>query len=139
MAGETASALADVFDVNRATIFAILQRAGIKSRYRILTDGDVAAATAMYQAGKSLASTAKHFDVADRTVLNAFRRFGVPTWARGRTSGASQLHRQRHDDLSDPFRIGIGLQVSLQSESTTAIIGLRRVRDDESSGLVDLS
>ena len=83
MAGETASALADEFDVSRATIFAILQRAGIESRYRILTDGDVAAATAVYQAGKSLASTGEHFDVADRTVLNVFRRFGVPTRARG--------------------------------------------------------
>ena len=56
LAGETANALADAFDVNRATVFAILQRAGIESRYRILTDRDVAAATAMYEAGQSLAS-----------------------------------------------------------------------------------
>ena len=83
LAGETANALADAFDVNRATIFAILQRAGIKSRYRILTDHDVASATAMYEAGRSLASIAKHFDVTDRTVLNTFRRVGVPTRVRG--------------------------------------------------------
>ena len=57
-AGETANALADAFDVNRATIFAILQRAGLKSRYRILTDRDVASATAMYEAGQSLARIA---------------------------------------------------------------------------------
>jgi DNA-binding CsgD family transcriptional regulator len=82
-AGETANTLADAFDVNRATVFAILQRAGIKSRYRILTDRDVGAASAMYDAGQSLASIAKHFGVADRTVLNAFRRVGVPTRARG--------------------------------------------------------
>jgi hypothetical protein len=62
---------------------AILQRAGIKSRYRILTDLDVTAATTMYEAGQSLASIAKHFGVADRTVLNAFRRGGVPTRAPG--------------------------------------------------------
>jgi uncharacterized protein (DUF433 family) len=80
-AGETANVLAEAYDVNRATIFAILQRAGIKSRYRILTDHDVASATAMYEAGQSLASIAKHFDVADRTVLNAFRRARVPTRA----------------------------------------------------------
>jgi hypothetical protein len=83
LAGDTANTLAEAYDVNRATIFAILQRAGIKSRYRILTDHDVAAATAMYETGQSLASIAKHFDVADRTVLNAFRRVGVPTRARG--------------------------------------------------------
>jgi DNA invertase Pin-like site-specific DNA recombinase len=82
-AGETANTLADEFDVNRATVFAILQRAGIKSRYRILTDDDVASATVMYESGQSLASIAKHFGVADRTVLNAFRRAGVSTRARG--------------------------------------------------------
>jgi DNA invertase Pin-like site-specific DNA recombinase len=83
LAGETANALADAFDVNRATVFAILQRAGIKSRYRVLSDDDVASATTMYESGQSLASIAKHFGVADRTVLNAFRRVGVPTRPRG--------------------------------------------------------
>jgi DNA-binding CsgD family transcriptional regulator len=83
LAGETANALADAFDVNRATVFATLQRAGIKSRYRILTDLDVDTAAAMYEAGRSLASIAQHLGVADRTVLNAFRRVGVPTRARG--------------------------------------------------------
>jgi hypothetical protein len=38
LAGETANALASIYDVNRATVVAILRRAGIKSRYRILTD-----------------------------------------------------------------------------------------------------
>jgi hypothetical protein len=79
LAGETANALAEAFDVNRATIFAILQRAGIKSRYRILTDRDVASATTMYDSGQSLALIGEHFGVAQRTVLNAFRRAGVPT------------------------------------------------------------
>jgi hypothetical protein len=83
LAGETANALADAYDVNRATVFAMLQRAGIKSRYRILTDHDVAAATAMYATGQSLASIANHFGVADRTVLNAFRHAGVQTRPRG--------------------------------------------------------
>jgi hypothetical protein len=59
LAGETADALVDAFDVNRATIFAVLRRAGIKSRYRILTDHDVAVATAMYETGLSLASIAR--------------------------------------------------------------------------------
>ena len=83
LAGETANTLADYFDVNRATVFATLQRAGVKSRYRVLTDDDVASATVMYESGQSLASIAKHFDVSDGTVLNAFRRLGVPTRSRG--------------------------------------------------------
>jgi transposase-like protein len=83
LAGETANALATAFDVNRATVFGILQRAGIVSRYRILTDYDVTTATAMYENGQSLSSIARHFGVADRTILNAFRRAGVPTRARG--------------------------------------------------------
>jgi transposase-like protein len=83
LAGETAKALASTYGVNRTTIFAILQRAGIKSRYRLLTDHDVTAAITMYESGQSLGSIARHFDVNDGTVLNAFRRAGVPTRARG--------------------------------------------------------
>jgi transposase-like protein len=83
LAGETANALASIYDVNPATVFAILQRAGIKSRYRILTDRDIAAATEMYENGQSLASIARHFDVSDGTVLHAFRRHVVPTRAQG--------------------------------------------------------
>jgi len=83
LAGESANALASTYDVNRATVFAILQRAGIKSRYRILTDDNIAAATEMYKSGQSLASIAKNFDVSDGTVLRAFRRLGVPTRAHG--------------------------------------------------------
>jgi DNA invertase Pin-like site-specific DNA recombinase len=89
LAGETANALASIYDVNRATVFAILQRAGIKSRYRILTD-HVATATAMYENGHSLVSIARHFGVSDRTVLNAFRQAGVPTRARGTNQWSHQ-------------------------------------------------
>jgi DNA invertase Pin-like site-specific DNA recombinase len=83
LAGETANALASIYDVNRATVFAILQRAGIKTRYRILTDHDIAAATEMYENGQSLASIAKHFDVSDGTILHSFRRLGIRTRAQG--------------------------------------------------------
>jgi hypothetical protein len=83
LAGESANALATAFDVNRATVFAILQRAGVKSRYRVLTDRDVGAASQMYATRMSLASIARHFAVSDRTVLNAFRRLGIPTRAPG--------------------------------------------------------
>jgi DNA invertase Pin-like site-specific DNA recombinase len=83
LAGETANVLASIYDVNRATVFAILQRAGVESRYRILTDHDIAAATEMYENGQSLASIAKHFDVSDGTILHSFRRLGIRTRAQG--------------------------------------------------------
>jgi DNA invertase Pin-like site-specific DNA recombinase len=83
LAGEAANALASIYDVNRATVFAILQRAGIKSRYRILTDHDIAATTEMYENGQSLASIAKHFGVSDGTILHAFRRLDIPTRGQG--------------------------------------------------------
>ena len=42
LAGEPASALAKEFGVHRATIFSSLRRAGVQTRYRILSDDDVA-------------------------------------------------------------------------------------------------
>jgi transposase-like protein len=93
LAGETANALASIYDVNRATVFAILHRAGIKSRYRILTDLDMTAATEMYKNGASLASIAKRFNVSDGTVLHAFRRLGVPTRAQGTNQWSQKAAR----------------------------------------------
>jgi hypothetical protein len=51
----------------------------VQTRYRILSDDDVAVARKMYEAGQSLAVIGEYFGVADRTVLNVFRRAGVPT------------------------------------------------------------
>ena len=79
LAGEPATALAKEFGVHRATVFSVLRRAGVQTRYRILSDDDVAIAQQMYEAGQSLAVIGVHFGVADRTVLNVFRRAGVPT------------------------------------------------------------
>ena len=44
----------------------------------------------MYEAGQSLAVIGEHFGVADRTVLNVFRRAGVPT----RGPGTNQWSRK---------------------------------------------
>jgi hypothetical protein len=79
LAGESATSLATELAINRATAFILLRRAGVKTRYRILNDDDVAIARQMYEAGQSLAAIGEHFGVADRTVLNVFRRAGVPT------------------------------------------------------------
>jgi hypothetical protein len=79
LAGESATALATELDINRATAFRLLTRSGAQLRYRILSDDDIAVARQMYEAGQSLAVISEHFGVADRTVLNVFRRAGVPT------------------------------------------------------------
>jgi hypothetical protein len=89
-AGEEATALAKDFGVHRATVFSLLRRAGVQTRYRILGDEDVAAARKMYEAGQSLASIGEHFAVTDRTVLNVFRRLGIPT----RPSGTNQWNHK---------------------------------------------
>ena len=83
MAGEPATALAKELGVHRATVFSLLRRAGVQTRYRILSDEDVAAARNMYESGQSLAAIGEHFGVADRTLLNAFRRLGIPTRSPG--------------------------------------------------------
>jgi hypothetical protein len=83
LAGEPATALAKEFGVHFATVFSFVRRAGVQTRYRILSDDDIAVARKMYDTGQSLAAIGEHFGVADRTVLNAFRRVGVRTRAPG--------------------------------------------------------
>jgi len=92
-AGESAAALAEAFDVHRATIFSLLNRAGTPTRYRVLDDADVSVAQSMYEAGQSLAVIGEHFGVADRTVLNVFRRVGVPTRGPGTNQWSSRPAR----------------------------------------------
>jgi hypothetical protein len=55
----------------------------VPTRYRILSDADVAIAQQQYEAGHSLATIGEHFGVSDRTVLNAFHRAGIRTRAPG--------------------------------------------------------
>jgi hypothetical protein len=83
LAGEPASTLAVELGVHRSTVFVILRQAGVQTRYRILSDEDVAVARSMYEAGQSLSSVGEHFGVSSRTALNVFRRHGIPTRARG--------------------------------------------------------
>jgi hypothetical protein len=78
-AGETANALAQLFDVHRTTIVRHVEAAGALTRYRILSERDVAEGRRLYEQGWSLARLGQHFGVATRTVLNAFQRAGVPT------------------------------------------------------------
>jgi hypothetical protein len=90
LAGEPATALAKEFGIHFATVFSFMRRAGMQTRYRILSDNDIAIAHKMYDTGQSLAVIGEHFGVAQRTVLNAFRRAGVATRARGTNQWSHQ-------------------------------------------------
>ena len=79
LAGETATGLAKELGVHRATVFSLLRRAGVQTRYRILSDDDVAAARQMYEAGQSL-------------------RFDRRTLRRGRSDRAERVPPPRRAD-----------------------------------------
>jgi AraC-like DNA-binding protein len=77
-AGATVLALAERFQISRATVMAHVRRSGAESRYNRLA-GRVDEARRLYELGWSLARVAAHFDVSPGTVLNAFNRAGVAT------------------------------------------------------------
>jgi DNA invertase Pin-like site-specific DNA recombinase len=81
--GEPGAALANEFGIHRATLFNIVQRAGLTSRYNILSNDDIHLAESMYEAGQSLATIADHFGVSDGTVLYVFRKLEIRTRRRG--------------------------------------------------------
>lgn len=76
-AGESASALAAEFGIDRWTATAIIKRAGAETRYRV--DAEIEAARELYEADRSLASVGEELGVSARTVLNMFRRAGIRT------------------------------------------------------------
>jgi DNA-directed RNA polymerase specialized sigma24 family protein len=87
-AGESATALAAVYGVNRRTISAHLKRRQAAVRYRAPLDIDEA--NALYEQGWSLARVGGQLGVSTGTVLNAFQRAGIPT----RPVGTNQWRRQ---------------------------------------------
>ena len=84
MGGESAHALAVAFDIDRRTATRIVRAAGGVVRYR--TDADVEMARELYDFGLSLAKVGAELGVSARTVLNMFRRAGIPT----REAGTNQ-------------------------------------------------
>jgi len=79
-AGETAELLAAAFQIHRTTVTAHLQRNGIQRRgggRRVLAASDVQVAAELYEAGQSLASIGRQFDVHHTTVANELRQAGV--------------------------------------------------------------
>jgi DNA invertase Pin-like site-specific DNA recombinase len=77
LAGESSNALAKEFGVDRHTAARIIRSAGVEVRYRV--DVDVERARKLYESGFSLAKVGEELGVSTRTVLNRFRRRGIPT------------------------------------------------------------
>lgn len=77
--GESVNVLARDLEVNCRTISAHLARRGVRTRYRILGEEEMANAVRLYERGLSLARVGEHFGVSAGTMLNAFKRTSVPT------------------------------------------------------------
>lgn len=77
--GSTVNALAEQFDVARQTVSIILERHGVKRRYRLLGDRELALARRLYEQGRSLADVAEQLQVSSKTVLTGLRAVGVTT------------------------------------------------------------
>lgn len=77
--GATINELADRFNVNRTTVIRHLDRAGVETRYRLLTLEQVEEAARLYAEGWSLARLGERLGVSYDTVLKTFRKAGVKT------------------------------------------------------------
>lgn len=68
--------LAQIFRIHRHTVMAHLRRHGLDSRHGVI-ERHLQEATRLYEAGSSLASVGRRFDVHASTVLRALRAAGV--------------------------------------------------------------
>ena len=77
--GRSIDSLARQYEVNRTTIIAHLDQAGIERRRvaRKMTDDSVATAATRYGRGASLAVVAREFDIHARTLAREFHQAGV--------------------------------------------------------------
>ena len=90
LAGETATALAKELGVHRATVFSVLRRAGVPTRYRILSDADVAIAQ-QHVRGWSLLGDY-------RRTLRRVRPYGAERVPPGRHTNTSPRHEPVEPD-----------------------------------------
>lgn len=65
------------FRVDRRTATRIIKGAGAEVRFRV--DADVDMARQLYESGSSVARVGEELGVSAGTVLNLFRRAGIPT------------------------------------------------------------
>ena len=79
LAGESVTVLAGELGVHRTTIVGHLKRRSVSTRYKIMTEKDLAEAARLYEQGWSLARVGERFGVGAHTVLNTFRAVGITT------------------------------------------------------------
>lgn len=78
-AGSTLPELATRFQVHHRTVAAILDRQGVKRRYKILGDEEIARARQLYEQGLSLVDVGSSLGVSAGTAHSALRAAGVKT------------------------------------------------------------
>ncbi len=80
-AGDSVPIVAKRFGIDRSTVLAHLDRAGVPRRptVRAMTDAQVQEAARLYAEGLSLLRTGERFGVSDKTILKEFRKAGVRT------------------------------------------------------------
>ena len=78
-AGSTLPELATRFQVHRRTVAAILDRQGVKRRYNLLGDEEIARARQLYEQGLSLVDVGSSLGVSAGTAHSALRAAGVKT------------------------------------------------------------
>jgi len=72
LADESALALSKDLGIHRTTALAILDAAGVKRRYRVMSEAKIQKAIALYQSGMSFVAVAKELKVNSETVRQAF-------------------------------------------------------------------
>jgi IS30 family transposase len=88
-AGSSVYDLAEQFVLTRQTVSAILERHGIKRRYKLLSADDVESAKRLYEAGASYATIGEFLKVNPSTVRKSLLGAGVES----RPVGTNQWNR----------------------------------------------
>ena len=77
IAGESAQALSKDLGIHRTTALSVLEVAGVKRRYRVMTDTRIRRAIALYDSGRSLVNIGSILKVNPQTVRNSISKHGV--------------------------------------------------------------
>jgi len=75
--GESALGLSKDLGIHRTTALAILEAAGVKRRYKVMTEAKILKAIVLYQSGKSFVTVGKELNVNPETIRQALIERGV--------------------------------------------------------------
>ncbi|HVF74592.1 MAG TPA: hypothetical protein VM938_06045 [Acidimicrobiales bacterium] len=78
-AGALIRELAQRYNINRTTVMAHLDRQGVPTRYRRLSEAQIAEAAQLYPQGWSLRKLSQRYGTSDNTVRSALLAAGVQT------------------------------------------------------------